>query len=542
MPPLFRRKSHVVCFFCQSIPAPTPANPRAFKCPQCDCWNRYDSNGELVSDEPAMHDEALNTNSFARRASASKNHLPSVYGTTRTSFCHTCQTNQMLIVNLLSNYLPSPQHPDYARRLEMLPAYKESLHIRYPPVCEDCAPSVEAEIQQKDHMARTRALGGWLRQTRGKDKQRQVSSAAREKDKLWSHLLAWRIRGALWAATLVGVLMWYIAVLWGVRPPQVAARVLPILPSYFFFSLLWTVWDPTYYSFRKAQLQGRDVRLRGKRQYICLQLLAWGWRILTSSMLLLSSRDTTESRSHYFHLTFESRSFFMLSVILELSIIIGSLAFLRLDHPPPIRLIQTSNPLSRASSVLLTPDGSFATARSTPAPLSARSSHRSLEPDLSVLSLSSKPTMVPPSHPIFGHASLAPAVESAMDQDPTYSPGNARESDAMDWQPTDPRAQGTHAQRSNAEEEQGSWLRPQRFFAPEQPTGLETLFASTRLDDSPGQQTNAPRSILRRTLGDKRRVAGALSLLLSIVVAFLAGRWLRRSDGSTSGSTSTYST
>jgi len=147
--------------------------------------------------------------------------------------------------------------------------------------------------------------------------------------------------------------------------------------------------------------------------------------------------------------------------------------------------------------------------------------------------------MVPPSHPIFGHASFAPP-DSAMDQDPSHSPGNARESDAMDWQPTDPRAQGNHAQHSNTEEEQGSWLRPQRFFAPEQPTGLETLFASTRLDDSPGQN-NAPRSILRRTLSDKRRVAGALSLLLSIVAAFLAGRWLRRSDGSTS-STGPYST
>ena len=33
-------------------------------------------------------------------------------------------------------------------------------------------------------------------------------------------------------------------------------------------SLLWTVWDPTYASLRKAQLQGREVRIQGKRTYI----------------------------------------------------------------------------------------------------------------------------------------------------------------------------------------------------------------------------------------------------------------------------------
>jgi len=33
-------------------------------------------------------------------------------------------------------------------------------------------------------------------------------------------------------------------------------------------SLLWTAWDPTYASFRKAQLQGRDIRIQGKQTYI----------------------------------------------------------------------------------------------------------------------------------------------------------------------------------------------------------------------------------------------------------------------------------
>jgi len=42
----------------------------------------------------------------------------------------------------------------------------------------------------------------------------------------------------------------------------------PLLPTLVMISLLWTAWDPTYSAFRKAQLQGRDVRVKGKRTYI----------------------------------------------------------------------------------------------------------------------------------------------------------------------------------------------------------------------------------------------------------------------------------
>lgn len=123
MSKLFRRNSTVSCFFCNSSITPLPRNPRSFRCPHCDCWNRYDTSGEIISDEPSMHDENLNAKSFAKRgtlnytcmlwhvnqvqvASPRKDRLPTMYSS--TLFCHTCQTNQMLLANLLSNYLPPP--------------------------------------------------------------------------------------------------------------------------------------------------------------------------------------------------------------------------------------------------------------------------------------------------------------------------------------------------------------------------------------------------------------------------------------------------
>ena len=137
--------TQTTCFFCQSHINPPPRDSRNFKCPHCQCWNRYDKHGEIISDEPAMHDPGLNARSFAKRgrplvmpkfrtrlktgctASSRKDRFLPSYG--KPLFCHTCQTNQvralcpktgqtfcpnegcyqMLLTNLLANYLPSPE-------------------------------------------------------------------------------------------------------------------------------------------------------------------------------------------------------------------------------------------------------------------------------------------------------------------------------------------------------------------------------------------------------------------------------------------------
>ena len=85
----------------------------------------------------------------------------------------------------------------------MLPAYRESLHLRYPPVCETCLPLVEEEIQKKDQMARTKALGAWLNDSKGKERQRRVSGAVKGREKITVEILFWRLRGFLWISTMV---------------------------------------------------------------------------------------------------------------------------------------------------------------------------------------------------------------------------------------------------------------------------------------------------------------------------------------------------
>ena len=72
-------------------------------------------------------------------------------------------------------------------------------------------PAVEEEIRNRDHMARTRALGGWLKESKGKDYRRRVSGSIKDRDHLTFEILAWRIRGALWVSSLVVAVLGYSA-------------------------------------------------------------------------------------------------------------------------------------------------------------------------------------------------------------------------------------------------------------------------------------------------------------------------------------------
>ena len=168
----------------------------------------------------------------------------------------------------------------------MLPEYTNSLHLRYPPVCASCLPLVEEEINSKDHMARTAALGGWLKQSKGKEKQRRESDTTALSRKFRREMFIWRFRGCLWATTLASAMIGYtlgrsscntsgpylVDISTGVLDYRIPfpSEMLPppSLPAVAFLSILWTVWDPTYSSLRKARLQGREVRQIGKKQYI----------------------------------------------------------------------------------------------------------------------------------------------------------------------------------------------------------------------------------------------------------------------------------
>ncbi|SNX84190.1 uncharacterized protein MEPE_02898 [Melanopsichium pennsylvanicum] len=78
------------------------------------------------------------------------------------NFCHTCQTNQVLSLNMLSDYLPSEDDSEYQQKLTQLSQYQASIAARYPAVCADCQPKVQQRICERDQFARSWSLGRWL--------------------------------------------------------------------------------------------------------------------------------------------------------------------------------------------------------------------------------------------------------------------------------------------------------------------------------------------------------------------------------------------
>ncbi|TFK77253.1 hypothetical protein BDN72DRAFT_884803 [Pluteus cervinus] len=505
MPPLFRRPTQLICFFCQSA-APPNFNPRHFRCPSCGCWNRFDQHGEILSDEPAMHDESLNSRSFAKRASPRKDRLPTTLGP--GPFCHTCQTNQMLLINLLSNYLPPSENPEYAQRLEMMPSYRESLEARYPPVCNNCLPAVEDTIQKKDHMARTQALGKWLNETRGKDRQRRVSAERILPERKRVHLLAWKIRGALWAASSFVTFVGYLSAALGYTPLSPLSFTFRALPFLVLISVLWTFWDYTYPKVHRAQVQGRDVRVQGKRVYIALQSVTLLSRLVTAGLLssgfwglhvdIINLQDLSSQKSRIYYATL---------FITELTMFAVSFMALQVQHPPAIRLLDTA------------PHKALHSRAGTPLPPNTRAQTPIFQPlaeddIMASLTLSSKPVLAVPK---FGMPSLRPSA-------PPKSEGD--DSMAMDWSPTDPAGEDAKLGSSN----DSPLLRPQRFFGPEKPTGLEGLFERTTIIDlSEPTRKSKPRTKAGIVL-DHPWLAVTASLLPRQFVAegwFLRNRKLR---------------
>lgn len=91
--------------------------------------------------------------------------------------------------------------------------------------------------------------------------------------------------------------------------------------------------------------------------------------------------------------------------------------------------------------------------------------------------------------PVFGLPSLLSNLPTQKGQEHGHqdididpNDGDGDDENAMDWTPTDPRI-AARRKRKNGQLRDDVYLRPPKFFAPEQPTGLESLFARTSIDD-----------------------------------------------------------
>jgi len=187
----------------------------------------------------------------------------------------------------------------------------------------------------------------------------------------------------------------------------------------------------------------------------------------------------------------------------------GSAYILRIQQPPAIRLVDTS-----AHRFDKSRSGTPAPRSNTPrasTPVASKFPTMLPEHDiLSSLSLSSNPVISNP-RPVFGLPSLNGSKPSTRAQ-------KEPNEDEMDWTPTNPESSTPTFGKRPATSDSENWLRPQKFFAPEKPTGLEGLLESARIQDEPMpyiQLDGAQSSVLTNHL----RKWGSLYILILALVA-----------------------
>ena len=125
-------------------------------------------------------------------------------------FCKQCITNQHFVQQNLAEYIPDPSHPKYNEFIGNLEQYKKDLEKRYPQVCANCAPRVNARLAEGAQAARA----DHLRHLLAKKDKPLLSSFSWQRWGLRRIIVF--IAGVAWWASVLGQTTWHLL---GVLPP-----------------------------------------------------------------------------------------------------------------------------------------------------------------------------------------------------------------------------------------------------------------------------------------------------------------------------------
>lgn len=126
--------------------------------------------------------------------------LPVFSAAEENLFCARCLQNQKFLTEALASYFPPTNAPDYPEYEDKYPEFRRNLEARYPQVCHQCEPRVQARIEAAGYAAMADRLGRGMERSRG---------SRYESGWTWDSLLI--SAGALgWWASQIGLMMWNI--------------------------------------------------------------------------------------------------------------------------------------------------------------------------------------------------------------------------------------------------------------------------------------------------------------------------------------------
>lgn len=157
----------------QSLPLSTGSESNWF-CSRCQCWNRYDEQeeGGMKSWESTMADESVHS---VRYTSTPNSHLTKNPIDHKSIFCHTCQTNQTLVLSMISNYDEDTRGIHNEQRFKR---WRDDLEKRYPPICVECRDEVEDRLRKADKHARALIWNNLLQRQHIRKAYQPVSDAS----------------------------------------------------------------------------------------------------------------------------------------------------------------------------------------------------------------------------------------------------------------------------------------------------------------------------------------------------------------------------
>ncbi|RPB28553.1 hypothetical protein L211DRAFT_865114 [Terfezia boudieri ATCC MYA-4762] len=360
----FGRRRRLTCFFCGHktyviTRASEPVTSFTCSSPYCQSVNHLDEEGNIVDYIPSPPQTVPPpAPRYGRpiRSPSPPEPKPSQPEPESPVFCRRCEKHLAIKNNLLTDYLPPEDHPDFQVYWDKLPEFKKQLEERYPEPCEPCAEKAQQRIKQANYLARTAMIGKYL-------KQGQNLRAASYQEP-WGlsricGLIIWVFRGVIWYGLHVLVIAWHATTIlypiplhdtadisgtWGQctkkayedgKVDSSCQEVISVLAG----RLLWVcpiVWSWNYRALQnarkpKAKLMGYNVYMVSESILVVMRLASW---VFLTPGWVRSDLSTEGLRK--------------LNFILLVSSILGclySITALKLVMPTPLNMKEAVSPL-----------------------------------------------------------------------------------------------------------------------------------------------------------------------------------------------------
>ncbi|WPG98320.1 Hypothetical protein R9X50_00110900 [Acrodontium crateriforme] len=198
----------ICCHFCgDKSPYTKSSRVSEFQCEGCEAFNFLDSKGDIIDTPASVVAQADGTTrDLSPNISFARSEAPDQQGSTVT-FCKTCEHNQRIYLETLSNYLPDEDHPEYQKYEDALPQFKADLQQRYPQICRKCAPAAQIAISRADYNARTHDIGKLCNDTIARRGTSRVGS--RDDWSKWSMRIMLNTTGLVLLACLLIQAAWH---------------------------------------------------------------------------------------------------------------------------------------------------------------------------------------------------------------------------------------------------------------------------------------------------------------------------------------------